>query len=128
VTNVRNTASPHWRRWLSEEHRCLGPLTAFSEHERKPLDGKSVSAWFTMGNDRPLMFFAGIWVPQWKAVRKVKEGGVTTGLSACLTTEANAEVAPIHPKAMPVILTQADELEAWLAAPSAVAKELQRPL
>jgi hypothetical protein len=81
-----------------------------------------------MGNDRPLMFFAGIWVPQWKAVRKVKEGGVTTNLFACLTTEANAEVAPIHPKAMPVILTQADELEAWLAAPWAVAKELQRPL
>jgi putative SOS response-associated peptidase YedK len=28
VTNVRNAASPHWRRWLGPEHRCLVPLTA----------------------------------------------------------------------------------------------------
>ena len=127
VTNVRNTASPHWRRWLSEEHRCLVPLTAFSEPERQP-DGKSVPAWFASGEDRPLMFFAGIWVPQWTSVRKVKEGEVTTDLFAFLTTEPNAEVAPIHPKAMPVILTEPDELEAWMTAPWAVAKELQRPL
>ena len=23
VTNIRNTKSPHWRRWLGVEHRCL---------------------------------------------------------------------------------------------------------
>ncbi|MBP0617792.1 hypothetical protein [Jiella mangrovi] len=23
VTNIRNTESPHWRRWLGIEHRCL---------------------------------------------------------------------------------------------------------
>jgi putative SOS response-associated peptidase YedK len=45
VTNVRNTSSPHWRRWLSPEHRCLVPLTAFSEPGRGP-DGESVPAWF----------------------------------------------------------------------------------
>src|SRR5690606_27099527 len=28
VTNVRNTGSPHWRRWLGPENRCLVPLTA----------------------------------------------------------------------------------------------------
>lgn len=33
VTNVRNTASPHWRRWLGPEHRCLVPFTSFSEPE-----------------------------------------------------------------------------------------------
>ena len=24
ITNIRNTASPHWRRWLKPESRCLG--------------------------------------------------------------------------------------------------------
>ena len=127
VTNVRNTSSPHWRRWLSPEHRCLVPLTAFSEPERQP-DSKSEPVWFALGEDQLLTFFAGIWVSQWTSVRKVKEGEVTTDLYAFLTTEPNAEVAPIHPKAMPVILTQPDELEAWMTAPWTLAKELQRPL
>ena len=35
-----------------------------------------------------------------------------------LTTEANAIVAPIHPKAMPVILTTAAEAYTWLEAES----------
>lgn len=33
VANVRNTSSPHWRRWTGVEHRCLVPFTAFSEPE-----------------------------------------------------------------------------------------------
>jgi putative SOS response-associated peptidase YedK len=45
-----------------------------------------------------------------------------------LTTEANAEVAPVHPKAMPVILTKPEELETWLSAPPEEALRLQRPL
>ena len=31
VTNVRNVASPFWRAWLKPQHRCLVPLTSFSE-------------------------------------------------------------------------------------------------
>ncbi len=45
-----------------------------------------------------------------------------------LTTEANAIVAPIHPKAMPVILTTAAEVDQWLAADTGEALALQRPL
>jgi hypothetical protein len=37
-------------------------------------------------------------------------------------------VAPIHPKAMPVILTKPDEIELWLDAPAPEALKLQRPL
>jgi putative SOS response-associated peptidase YedK len=45
--------------------------------------------------------FAGIWTRR-TSVRKVKEGQTTNDLFAFLTTEPNAIVAPIHPKAMPV--------------------------
>ncbi len=31
ITNIRNTKSPHWRRWLGPEHRCLVPVTSFCE-------------------------------------------------------------------------------------------------
>jgi putative SOS response-associated peptidase YedK len=31
-----------------------------------------------------------------------------------LTTEANAIVSPIHPKAMPVILTKPEQFDLWL--------------
>lgn len=45
-----------------------------------------------------------------------------------LTTEANAVVAPIHPKAMPVILTSAAEVDDWLEAGTSEALAQQRPL
>src|SRR5271156_1816079 len=28
VTNVRNVKSPHWRRWLGTESRCVVPFTS----------------------------------------------------------------------------------------------------
>ena len=36
VTNVRNVKSPHWRRWLGVESRCVVPFTSFSENEVLP--------------------------------------------------------------------------------------------
>ena len=61
-------------------------------------------------------------------MRKVKEGETTNDLFAFLTTEPNKEVGEIHPKAMPVILTTADECETWLNAPTPEEMKLQRPL
>lgn len=124
VTNVRNVKSPHWRRWLGVESRCVVPFTSFSEWDA----GIKAPAWFALGESRPLAFFAGIWTPSWTSVRKARTGVETADLFAFLTCEPNAVVAPIHPKAMPVILTTPDELEMWLSAPSDIALALQRPL
>jgi putative SOS response-associated peptidase YedK len=126
VTNIRNAASPHWRRWLGPENRCVMPFTSFSENEQLP-DGSKPPVWFAFDQMRPLAFFAGIWT-RWTSVRKVKEGETTNDIFGVLTTEPNAEVGAIHPKAMPVILRTREEIDRWLTAPLQEALELQRPL
>lgn len=123
VTNVRNTASAHWRRWLRPEFRCLVPFTRFAEPDRE----RGGNAWFALPEEVP-GFFAGIQVPQWRSVRKVKDGETVDDLFGFLTCPPNAEVAAIHPKAMPVILAEPTEWETWLTAPATEALVLQRPL
>ncbi|MDV7272071.1 SOS response-associated peptidase family protein [Thioclava sp. A2] len=127
VTNIRNTASAHWKRWLGVENRCLVPFTSFSELDSRPGAPRNHPVWFALGPDRPLAFFAGLRT-EWTSVRKLKEGEVTAELFGFLTCQANADVAPIHPKAMPVILTRPEEWRRWLCAPVPEALSLQRPL
>lgn len=31
TTNIRNTASKHWQRWLRPENRCVVPVASFAE-------------------------------------------------------------------------------------------------
>lgn len=127
VTNIRNTASPHWRCWLGIEHRCLVPFTGFAEIDARPGVPRNHMFWFALGNPRPLAFLAGVWT-EWTSVRKLKEGPVMAELFGFLTCAPNLDVAPIHPKAMPVILTTPAEWRQWLLAATTTALQLQRPL
>lgn len=131
VTNIRNTASPHWRRWLGPSSRCVIPATAFSEYGAKPdpVTKRKSLHWFALNETRPLFFFAGLWT-DWSGTRGSGRSPRTGEhrLYAFLTTEPNDVVGRFHPKAMPVILTQEDEIETWLSADWQIASQLQRPL
>jgi len=130
VTNVRNVKSPHWRPWLKPEFRCLVPVSSFSEYaDTKP---KKTPTWFALDDARPLFAFAGIWRP-WTGVRGTKAENpdrveAEHHLFSFLTCEPNGVVGPIHPKAMPVLLTTPEDWSTWLAAPTEIALALQRPL
>jgi putative SOS response-associated peptidase YedK len=125
VTNVRKTSSHWWKPWLMAGHRCLVPATSFCEWtDSRP----KTTHWFALDESRPLFFFAGIWRP-WTGVRGTKAYPVIGDhlLYSFLITEANATVAPIHAKAMPVLLLTESDRETWLTGSVDAALALQRP-
>jgi hypothetical protein len=113
----------------SRETICSASVRAAAERARearREADRLSVEA----GNKRmlafkgpaqpsesPLFAFAGIWTT-FNGDRGTKSKPVPGPhqVYGFLTTP-NVEVEPIHPKAMPVILTTEEEREVWLRAP-----------
>jgi putative SOS response-associated peptidase YedK len=113
VTNVRNLSSSFWKSTIGRtDFRCLVPVTDFCEWEGEA--GAKQERWFSLPTS-PIFAFAGVWRPseQGKAY-------------AFLTCEPNPLVAPIHPKAMPVIL-HPEDYKRWLTDPYASACELAQP-
>jgi putative SOS response-associated peptidase YedK len=112
--------SPHWRGWLKPENRCLVPFNSFAEYapEPNPETKKKDVVWFALYDDRPLTAFAGIWT-EFKGDRGTKSKPIPGPhlVYGFLTTSPNAVVEPIHPKAMPVILTTDEERDVWMRAP-----------
>lgn len=128
VTNVRNLESPFWRGLLAKpEQRCLVPFTRFAE----PKAGAGREEhWFHLPGQK-LAAFAGIWrlagEPRAQAGFDFGEAApAEQKVFAFLTCEPNPLVAPLHPKAMPLIL-HPEDYATWLTADWAEAQKLVQP-
>ena len=117
MTNVRTLNAPQWRRLVERpENRCIIPLTEFCEvaREKDPEMGIKGEMWFAC-TDQPIFGVAGFW----QAI------GDKPGF-AMVTCDANEVVALIHPKAMIMILHEAD-WDRWLDGSYDDVVALQQP-
>jgi putative SOS response-associated peptidase YedK len=100
-------------------NRCLIRANSFAEYapEPNPETKKKDVVWFALNDDRPPFAFAGIWT-EFKGDRGTKSKPIPGPhlVYGFLTTAPNAIVEPIHPKAMPAILTTLEEYDVWMRA------------
>lgn len=126
------------------EKRCLVPASAFSEyHPTETMPGASrkpikAASWFRVvgERERPPFVFAGFY-RRWswekdglrkKADAELVEADTPTLAMTLPTTDSNSVVAPIYPKAMPVVLRTEVEFETWLHGDVDTALAPQKPL
>lgn len=86
ITNIRNTKSAHWRRWLKPDSRCLVLFSSFCEYEGAKTP--KTPTWFALDESRPLIAFAGL-CAEWNGTRGTKANPVEGShlLFGFLTTE-----------------------------------------
>ena len=144
VTNARNL-DRSWGVIRNPRQRCLVPATSFAEyHPAATIPGArgrpvKAAAWFRLAGgaeERPPFAFPGFW-RRWDWKRQGLRRKADAELAAAnapllamtfLTCPANGTVAPVHPKAMPVILHTEEQYETWLTGSAEEAAALQRPL
>lgn len=99
-----------------KQRRCIVPATGFFEWRGEP--GRKQPFAITVPGQR-LLAFAGLW-ERWKPAE-----GEPVETFTIVTTDANAQVAPIHDR-MPVILPM-ESVDSWLHAPATEAAGLLKP-
>jgi putative SOS response-associated peptidase YedK len=93
-------------------------VPAFAEYAPEPNpETKKDVVWFALNNDRPLFAFGGPRT-EFNGDRGTKSKPIPGPhlVYGFLTTVPIGFVAPIHPKAMPVILTTEEECDVWMRA------------
>jgi hypothetical protein len=122
ASNLRQLSAQNSRR-PDKDGYCLPGDRAITQ-------SKSLSGFIPAGSYRPATSpgYSSIQLLFVSCLTAASSGPDDHDLFGFLTTEPNDVVGPVHPKAMPVILTTPEEIETWMTAPAEEALKLQRPL